>query len=50
LDDIRLIQDFIVRQARKHGVPVIDNGNIDRTVGRVIELVMEGAERLQRVP
>jgi 2-phosphoglycerate kinase len=50
LDDIRLIQDFIVRQARKHGVPVIDNGNIDRTVGRVIELVMEGAERLQKVP
>jgi 2-phosphoglycerate kinase len=50
LDDIRLIQDFIVRQARKHSVPVIDNGNIDRTVGRVIELVMEGSERLQRVP
>jgi hypothetical protein len=28
---------------------VIENENVDRTVGAVIELVLEGAERLQKV-
>jgi 2-phosphoglycerate kinase len=31
------------------GVPVIENENIDRTIGSVIELVLEGAEKLQKV-
>ena len=49
LGEIRQIQDFLLKRARKSGVPVIENENVDRTVGSVIELVLEGAERLQKV-
>jgi 2-phosphoglycerate kinase len=49
LDEIRLLQEFIVRRARKFGTPVIENENVDRAIGAVIELALEGAERLQRV-
>jgi 2-phosphoglycerate kinase len=49
LSEIRQIQDFLLKRARKSGVPVIENENVDRTVGAVIELVLEGAERLQKV-
>jgi 2-phosphoglycerate kinase len=47
LGEIRQVQDFLLKRARKSGVPVIENENVDRTVGGVIELVLEGAERLQ---
>ena len=49
LGEIRQVQDFLIKRARKSGVPVIENENVDRTVGSVIELVLEGAERLQKV-
>jgi 2-phosphoglycerate kinase len=49
LGEIRQVQDFLLKRARKSGVPVIENENIDRTVGGVIELVLEGAERVQEV-
>jgi 2-phosphoglycerate kinase len=49
LGEIRQIQDFLIKRARKSGIPVIENENVDRTVGAVIELVLEGAERLQKV-
>jgi len=49
LGEIRQVQDFLLKRARKSGVPVIENENVDRTVGAVIELVLEGAERLQGV-
>lgn len=49
LDEIRQIQAFLLKRARKVGVPVIENENIDRTIGSVIELVLEGAEKLQKV-
>lgn len=49
LGEIRQVQDFLLKRARKSGVPVIENENVDRTVGAVIELVLEGAERLQKV-
>jgi 2-phosphoglycerate kinase len=49
LDEIRLLQEFLVRRARKFGTPVIENENVDRAIGAVIELALEGAERLQRV-
>ena len=49
LGEIRQVQDFLLKRARKSGVPVIENENVDRTVGSVIELVLEGAERLQKV-
>jgi 2-phosphoglycerate kinase len=49
LGEIRQIQDFLLKRARKSSVPVVENENVDRTVGAVIELVLEGAERLQKV-
>jgi 2-phosphoglycerate kinase len=49
LGEIRQVQDFLLKRARKSSVPVIENENVDRTVGAVIELVLEGAERLQKV-
>ncbi len=49
LGEIRQVQDFLLKRARKSGVPVIENENVDRTVGGVIELVLEGAERVQGV-
>jgi 2-phosphoglycerate kinase len=39
-DDIRLIQTYILGRARKHGVPVIENGNIEAAIGEVMELVL----------
>jgi 2-phosphoglycerate kinase len=47
LADIRQIQDFIGEEARKVAVPVIQNRNIEQTIGAVIELVVERAARLQ---
>jgi 2-phosphoglycerate kinase len=43
-DDIRLIQTYILGRARKHGVPVIENGNIENAIGDVMELVLAAAE------
>jgi 2-phosphoglycerate kinase len=49
LADIRHLQDFIVEEAEKNGVPVVDNANMEAAIGAVMELVFEGAEQLQRV-
>lgn len=46
-DDIRLVQAFILGRARKHEVPVIENGNIEEAIGEVMELVLSAAEPLQ---
>jgi 2-phosphoglycerate kinase len=43
-DDIRLIQAHILGRARKHGVPVIENGNIEEAIGQVMELVLAAAQ------
>jgi 2-phosphoglycerate kinase len=42
-DDIRLIQTYILGRARKLGVPVIENGNIEAAIGEVMELVLTAA-------
>jgi 2-phosphoglycerate kinase len=42
-DDIRLIQAYILGRARKHGVPVIENGNIEEAIGKVMDLVLAAA-------
>ena len=47
LGDIRHLQDFIVDEARKTGVPVVQNGNIEEAIGEVIELVFARIEELQ---
>jgi 2-phosphoglycerate kinase len=46
LDAIRHIQGYVVARARRLGVPVIDNSNVDAAVGEVMELVLAAAERL----
>ena len=43
-EDIRLIQTYILGRARKHGVPVISNGNIEDAIGEVMELVLTAAQ------
>jgi 2-phosphoglycerate kinase len=43
-EDIRLIQTYILGRARKHGVPVIENGNMEEAIGEVMELVLTAAE------
>jgi 2-phosphoglycerate kinase len=49
LDDIRRIQDDIVARARRYGVPVIENSDIESAIDHVIDLVLSGAEQVQRV-
>ena len=49
LGDIRVIQDFIVDEARKIGAPVIENRSMEEAVGAVIELVLDRAAQLQGV-
>ena len=48
LSDIRHLQDFIVEEARKTGVPVVENGNIEDAIGAVMELVFDRAEQLRQ--
>jgi len=43
-EDIRLIQTYILGRARKHGVRVIENGNIEDAIGEVMELVLTAAQ------
>jgi 2-phosphoglycerate kinase len=45
-DDIRLIQTYILGRARKHGVPVIENGSIEDAIGELMELVLSAAAPL----
>jgi 2-phosphoglycerate kinase len=47
--DIRQLQDFILEQARFAGVPIVENGSIELSIGTVMELVLSGAERLAPV-
>ena len=49
LPDIRLIQEFVVEQARRAGVPVVENSSIELSIATVMELVLSGAERFARV-
>jgi 2-phosphoglycerate kinase len=44
LDDIRRIQDYLVSRARRAGVAVVENANVERTIDEVVELVIESAE------
>jgi len=49
LPDIRFIQSYIADRARRAGVPVIENSDIDATIAGVMELVLAGAEQLESV-
>ena len=43
--DIRRLQEFILDQARVSGVPIVENGSIELSIGTVMELVLRSAER-----
>ncbi len=49
IEDIRRIQEYIVRRAERTGVRVIDNGSVEGAVGEVMELVLSRAEQLEAV-
>jgi 2-phosphoglycerate kinase len=49
LNDIRHIQDFIIEEAQKNDVPVVQTGNMEHAIGAVMDLVLKGASSLQRV-
>jgi len=49
LEDIRLIQSAIVERARRNGVPVLENRNIEWTVTAVMDLVLSSVEARQGV-
>jgi 2-phosphoglycerate kinase len=42
--EIRRIQNYIVERARRTGVPVIENMNVEASVAEVMELVVSAAE------
>ena len=48
LDAIRRVQAYVNGRARREGVPVVENANVERTIDQVIELVMQAAERTHR--
>ena len=48
--DIRLIQEHILSRARKHGVPIVENGNMELAIGEVMELVLTAAQPAPVVP
>jgi 2-phosphoglycerate kinase len=45
IDDIRRIQTYLTGRARREGVPVVENANVERSIDQVIRLVMSAAER-----
>ena len=49
LGDIRRVQEYIVRRARRHRVPVIQNADIRTAIDGVLELVLASAEQVQPV-
>jgi 2-phosphoglycerate kinase len=49
LDDIRRVQDHIVRRAKRHKVPVITNTDMRAATDSVLGLVLDSAEQVQRV-
>ena len=49
MEEIRRIQEHIVARAERLRVPVIANRRIDGAIAEVLELVLSGAEQVQRV-
>src|SRR5262249_46819282 len=49
LGDIRYLQDYIVERAEREEVPVIWNQDREGATSAVLDLVLTGAERIERV-
>ena len=48
-DEIRRLQSFIVREAAKEGVPVIENDHVEQAIAAVIELVFDRAAAVEQL-
>lgn len=44
LDDIRRIQRYIVSRARREGIAVVENANVERAIDEVVGLVIDSAQ------
>jgi 2-phosphoglycerate kinase len=44
LDDIRRIQSYVVSRARREGIAVVENANVERTIDEVVALVIDSAQ------
>jgi 2-phosphoglycerate kinase len=49
-DEIRRIQEALVRRAHREEVPVLESSNIEHAVTQALELVLAGVARVERVP
>jgi 2-phosphoglycerate kinase len=49
IGDIRYLQDFIVERADVEGVPVIENGEREKAIAAVLELVLTAADDVRKV-
>jgi len=49
LSEIRRIQDFIVREASREGVPVIENDHVEQAVAAVLELIFDRAASVEQL-
>jgi len=45
IDRIMEIQNYLIKLARKHGVPIVENVELEKTVGRVISDVIRRLEK-----
>jgi 2-phosphoglycerate kinase len=44
IDDIRHIQSYVVSRARREGIAVVENVNVERTIDEVVGLVIDTAQ------
>jgi 2-phosphoglycerate kinase len=44
IDDIRRIQSYLVSRARREGVAVVENANVERSIDEVVGLVIDSAQ------
>jgi 2-phosphoglycerate kinase len=49
LGDIRVIQDYIVERAKRQGVSVIENADVENAIASAMGIVLESAERVEAV-
>ncbi len=49
-DEIRRIQEALVRRAHREDVPVLESSSIEHAVTEALELVLAGVARVERVP
>jgi 2-phosphoglycerate kinase len=49
-EEIRRIQEALVRRAGREGVPVVESSSVEQAVTCALELVLAGVEHVERVP